>query len=115
MLIAISAALVWYKALPPGNAQVAAIYMKEVSITGYDLMLGPFRVGLLIVISAAIPALLLTVEPKPKTKPLLLGVHITCSAIVLVLAIKFLGPQLGVLLALVGSLLLLAGGITRYR
>ncbi len=89
--------------------------MKEVSITGYDLMLGPFRVGLLIVISAAIPALLLTVEPKPKTKPLLLGVHITCSAIVLVLAIKFLGPQLGVLLALVGSLLLLAGGITRYR
>ncbi len=114
-----SAILVWGTSQPRAtdNSHVNALFVKmwAVQVSGYDLKLGWLSVGWAVVACAVGAGALLLIDPGPKNRGVLFIVHTALAGIVIALAVLHLGPLPGVILALVGSVVLMIGGIMRYR
>jgi hypothetical protein len=116
-VVVISAALTWKQDMPPVLSVVGQVYTSRRNFerTGYELKLGTMKVGWLIVISAVVCASLLLFNPSAREKGLFLGLQVALGSAVVVLALLHAGPYPGAVLAIVGGLLLIWGGIARYR
>lgn len=118
-LCVVSAALKWGKNSPPSiSADPAVIaFRREISVevAGYDKQLGWLKAGWgAVLLSVACGSLLLAEPTRQSAKPLL-AVHLMFVLGIFAIVILSAGFYPGVLLCGVGSLLLLAGGVLRYR
>lgn len=115
-LAVISAALVWGHDLPqPIEVGAVVVTRHHYERAGYDLTIGWLKVGWAVVICSVITASLLLFEPAAREKPRFLAVAVAMPAAILILAFLHLGPNPGVMLAIVGALVMLWGGFVRYR
>lgn len=115
--VVMSASQPWVKVTPPALTSAAAAYMTRTTRleAGFEVKLGPVNVGYAAVAAGVICALMLLNTPTAAQKRPFLIVQTILSAAVLGLACYHAGPYLGIYLAAAGALMLLAGGVLRYR
>jgi hypothetical protein len=118
-LCVVSAALKWGTNAPPVHSADPAVVLFQQELTveasGYDKRLGWLKAGWGVVVLALVAGCLLLAEPTPRNRVSLLAAHLAMSLGIVALVVLCASLYPGVLLAAVGSLLLIAGGFVRYR
>ncbi len=118
VITVISAALVWgpSRTLDAGAAQVALLAnIKPRNVNAYDLAVGNIKVGWAVVLLAILCGGLLLVEPRERLKPFMFTLHLAGALGILALALSHIGLYPGIVLAILGSIVLVSGGLVRYR
>ena len=116
-ILVMSAACTWTNELPKVIGSIPALFVAKHSYTrsGFELSLGRMSVGWVIVLAGMICGSLLLAEPNPSNKNFFLFLQSAMGLAVLGLALLHFGFYTGIILAFVGGLLLIGGGLTRYR
>jgi len=118
-VVVVSAALTWSVELPEVTEQseVAAIYVSRMKheVAGFDVHLGRLRAGWVVVVCAVAAGALLLWEPSPREAGLIRAAHAGLAVAILAVAGLHAGPYPGVVLALLGGVLMLAGAFARSR
>ncbi len=119
VLVVMSAANTWANAPPKTGTMVAATYVatfqRDAYLTsGYSLKLGGVSVGWIIILAALAAGSLLLVTPTAGQKRGFLIGQIAAGVLILILAVRYVGLYMGVLMALAGAGLLIAGAVLRY-
>lgn len=117
IVVVASAAQPWQRLVINPAAAVPALYVSRspLLVNGFGVMLGRISVGWAVVVAAVACGALLLFTPSEKEKRTCLLLQTGFSALILGVASFHMGLFAGVVLAVVGSLLLLTGGALRYR
>lgn len=120
VLCVMGAALTWERSAPQTLGPVVgamAVYISRKSrdVPGYDIHLGWMSVGWVVVLCASAAASLLLFEPQRGRKSWYLGGQLAMAGIIGILALLYIGPYAGVIMALLGASLISIGAILRYR
>jgi hypothetical protein len=114
-IVVLSASQNWRVETPAVNPALAALVVRKVAHTAYEIPLGALKVGWLVVLCAVTAGSLTLWDVTPASKKVLLPVQCAAGISVAVIALLFAGPQPGIILALLGAAAILAGAIQRYR
>jgi hypothetical protein len=116
-LLVMSAACTWTNDPPAAVGSIPTLYVSKHNYArnGFELSLGRMSVGWVIVLAGLVCGSLLLAEPNASNRKLFLTLQSAMGITVLVLAVLHVGFHPGIILALLGGLLLLGGGLTRYR
>ncbi len=116
--VVVGATLVWgpSRTFTPKQAQVAILMqITPVNLTGFETQIGWIRAGWIAVTLAVVCSSLLLLDVTQRSKASLRSIHVACAISVMVLAVLHAGLYPGIIVTAVGSLILVAGGIVRYR
>lgn len=119
VLCVVSPALTWTYEPPKTVTAFAAVYVARYTRgrfdrPGFDVRMGPVSVGWVVVVCAVVCAALLLLNPGAKERRLYLALQVALGLLVLALAVAHLGAYGGIVLAILGGVLLIAGGVFRY-
>jgi len=104
--------------LPSGLAMVVTrLARQDYSMRGFDLRIGSYNLGWIVVGLALICGSLLLITPKGREKAIFQGLQIVIAMSIVVLTVARSGFHLGfpgVIMSIVGSIILIWGAVTRY-